>query len=77
MCFFFSLLPATMLTIIGYFVLFSSTKVEGGIQLFGKTLAIWVFFVAFAIVLMATIVTFSGFCPISEIMQQMPGVVER
>ena len=72
MCFFFSLLPATMLTVVGYFVLFSSTKVDGGVHLFGKTLAIWIFFIAITIVLMATTVTFSGLCPITEMMQHLP-----
>jgi hypothetical protein len=46
MCFIFSLIPATIFTVIGYFVLFSSTKTEGAVQKFGQVLAIWVFIVA-------------------------------
>ena len=40
MCFFVSFFPATIWTIIGYFVLFSSTKAEGRIRSFGQVLAI-------------------------------------
>lgn len=71
MCFFFSFFPATIWLIIGYFVLFSSTKTEGGIQKFGRLLSIWVFVIAALIPLMGLYVTISGFCPITEIMAQM------
>lgn len=71
MCFFFSLFPATIWLIIGYFVLFSSTKTEGGIQKFGQVLSIWVFVIAALIPLMGLYVTVYGFCPITEIMAQM------
>ena len=46
MCFFFSFIPATLWVVIGYFVLFASTKAEGAIQTFGQILAIWVFVIA-------------------------------
>ena len=42
-CFFFSLVPMTVFIILGYFVLFSSTKVEDPIRKFGQVLAIWGF----------------------------------
>jgi len=42
MCFFFSFLPATIWVVVGYFILFSSTKTQGGVQMFGRVLAIWV-----------------------------------
>lgn len=73
MCFFFSLFPATIWLIIGYFVLFSSTKTEGGVQKFGQVLSLWVFVIAALIPLMGLFVTFSGLCPITEIMEQMHG----
>ena len=44
MCFFLSFIPATAWVVIGYFVLFSSTKAEGGVQKQGQILAIWIFF---------------------------------
>lgn len=40
MCFIFSLVPATIFVTIGYFVLFSSVKIEGAMQTFARILAI-------------------------------------
>ncbi len=71
MCFFFSFLPATIWLIIGYFVLFSSTKTEGRLQKFGRILSIWVFVIAAFIPLMGLFVTLSGFCPMADIMTKM------
>ncbi len=71
MCFFFSLFPATICLIVGYFVLFSSTKTEGGIQKFGWVLSTWVFVIATLIPLMGLFVTFSGLCPMTEILEQL------
>jgi hypothetical protein len=71
MCFFFSLIPATILTVIGYFVLFSSTKAEGNVKKFGQILAIWLFIVALFPIIMGTYLTLSGLCPIDEILKSM------
>ena len=71
MCFFFSLFPATIWLIIGYFVLLSSAKTEGRIQIFGRVLSIWVFVIAAFIPLMGLFITLSGLCPITEIMAEM------
>ena len=46
MCFFFSLIPATIFVLLGYFVLVSSRKAESNIGKFGLILAIWLFIVA-------------------------------
>jgi Mn2+/Fe2+ NRAMP family transporter len=46
MCFIFSLIPATIFVVIGYFVLMSSGKAEEGVRKFGRFLAIWVFIIA-------------------------------
>ena len=35
MCFFFSLIPATIWVVLGYFILYSSTKTQGTVQRFG------------------------------------------
>jgi hypothetical protein len=43
MCFFISLIPATIWVVLGYFILFSSNKTVGEVQRFGQILAIWVF----------------------------------
>jgi hypothetical protein len=70
-CFIFSLIPATIFAVIGYFVLFSSTKAEGAVQKFGQILAIWVLIVALFFPSMGLYVTLSGLCPIGELMQTM------
>ena len=73
MCFIFSFIPATIFLVIGYFVLFSSSKAEGNIKKFGQTLAIWVFIVALFFPICGAYVTFSGLCP----MQKMEMSTER
>lgn len=69
MCFFFSFLPATIWVVVGYFVLFSSTKTQGGVQMFGRVLAIWVFVIAAFFPVMGAYVTFAGLCPIEAMIQ--------
>jgi hypothetical protein len=71
MCFFFSLMPATFFVIIGYFVLFSSTKAEGGVRRFGQVLAIWIFIIAAFFPLTGLYVTLTRSCPMGEMMQKM------
>jgi hypothetical protein len=71
MCFFFSLIPATIFVVIGYFVLFSSKKAEAPINKFGFILAIWLFIVASFFPICGAYVTLSDQCPMSKMMQQM------
>ncbi len=71
MCLFFSFLPATVWVVLGYFILFSSTKTEGSIRTFGRILAIWVFIIAGFIPLMAAYVTFADLCPLEAMLQEM------
>lgn len=71
MCFIFSFIPATIWAVIGYFVLFSSSKTEGAVHKFGKVLAIWVFIIALFFPVMGAYVSISGLCPIGEILQTM------
>ncbi len=68
MCFFISFLPATFWAVIGYFVLFSSTRAEGRVQTLGQWLAIWIFFIAVLIPSIAAYITLAGFCPLEEMM---------
>ncbi|MEE8484109.1 MAG: hypothetical protein V3S46_05880 [Nitrospinota bacterium] len=68
MCFFFSLLPATVWVVVGYFILFSSTKTEGNVQKFGRGLAVWVFIIAAFFPIMGAYVTLSGLCPFEKMM---------
>ena len=66
MCFFFSLIPATIWVVLGYFVLFSSHKAQGGIRKFGEVLAVWVFVIAAFFPLAGAYVTLAGLCPQSR-----------
>ena len=69
MCFFMSLIPATIIVVVGYFVLFSSRKAEGRIRRFGQVLAIWVFVVALFPLIGGAFVTLTDRCPIAAAMQ--------
>jgi len=69
MCFFFSLIPATVLVTIGYFVLFASAKSEAGIKTFGRILAIWIFVIALFPPIAGAYITLSGQCPIEQVMK--------
>jgi len=61
MWFFASLIPATIWVVLGYFILFSSTKSEGAVQKFGQILAVWVFVIAALLPVMGAYATLSGF----------------
>ena len=69
MCFFFSLIPATVLAVIGYFVLYTSARADGRVGAFGRVLAIWVFVVATLPPMTGAYVTLSGICPITQFVQ--------
>ncbi len=71
MCFFFSLLPATVWVTIGFFVLFASTKAEGRLAKFGQVLAIWIFIIAALFPLGGACVTLAGLCPMEAMMETM------
>ena len=71
MCFFFSFLPATFWVVVGYFVLFASTKSEGGVRTFARILAIWIFIIAAFIPLMGAYISLSGLCPLETLLQGM------
>ena len=51
MIYFLALIPATALTIAGYFVLYLSNRSEGTFQKFGKYLGFWAFTLAGLVVL--------------------------
>ena len=69
MCFFFSLLPATLWAVLDYFILFPSTKSHGTVQLFGRVLAIWVPIIAVSFPVMGAYLTFAGLCPLETMLQ--------
>ena len=68
MCFFVSFVPATFWLVVGYFVLFSSTRVEGGIKAFGVVLAIWIFLITALVPVAGAYVTLADLCPIEALM---------
>ena len=51
MIYFLALIPATALTVAGYFVLFLSNRSEGALRTFGKYLSFWAFTLAALIIL--------------------------
>ncbi|NIN35823.1 MAG: hypothetical protein GWO08_00605 [Gammaproteobacteria bacterium] len=51
--------------------MFSSTKLEGGMQLFGKILAIWIFVIASAIPLAGAYMAISDACPMKAMMEEI------
>ena len=73
MCFFFSLIPATMIVVVGYFVLFAAGKAEGTLAKFGCVLAIWIFVIALLPPLAGAYMTVSGGCPVVKMMKESGG----
>ena len=71
MVFFFSLVPATFLVVVGYFVLFSSTKTEGAVKTFGQILAIWLFILAAVLPAAGAYATYAGLPSMDAMMQSM------
>jgi hypothetical protein len=55
-----ALLPATALTIAGYFVLYLSARAEGGLRTFGRYLGFWAFTLAGLVILGALFVAAHG-----------------
>lgn len=71
MCFIFSLLPATVFTVLGYIVLYCATRSEGGVSTFGRVLAVWVFIIAVFFPLLGTYVSMAGVCPVQALFQEI------
>ena len=66
MIYFLALLPATALTIAGYFVLYLSGRSEGALRIFGKYLGFWAFTLAGLLILGAVFAAAHGghHCPV-------------
>lgn len=62
MIYFLALLPATALTIAGYFVLFLANRSEGAFRAFGKYLGFWAFTLAALVILGAIFAAAHGPC---------------
>lgn len=61
MVYFLALIPATGLTIAGYFVLYLANRSEGAFRTFGKYLAFWAFTLA-ALVVLGTVFAAAHHC---------------
>lgn len=51
MIFLISIIPATVLVVLGFFVIYTATRAEGGVKRLGKYLGVWIFFLAGASIL--------------------------
>jgi hypothetical protein len=60
MIYFLALLPATILTVAGYFVLYLSHRSEGTFRAFGKYLGFWAFTLAALVILAAIFAAAQG-----------------
>ena len=60
MIYFLALIPATMLTVAGYFVLYLSNRSEGAFRSFGKYLGFWAFALAALVILGAIFLAAHG-----------------
>lgn len=70
MFFFFSLIPATVIAVIGYFVLYASARSDGRIRTVGRVLAVWIFVLATFPPVAGAYATMTGECPLAETMHQ-------
>ena len=62
---------ATLALVLGYFILFSSTKAQGGVKTFGQVLAVWVLILAAFLPLAGAYATYAGVPAIREMMRGM------
>ena len=69
MCLFISFMPATFWAIVGYFVLFSSTKAEGRVKTFGQILGVWALVISGFIILAGAYVSMTGLCSMHMLSQ--------
>lgn len=73
MLFFYSLIPATLAVVLGYFVLFSSAKAEGGVKAFGRILAVWILILAALLPIAGAYATYAGFSPMESMRSMHSG----
>lgn len=68
MCFLFGVMPTTIWAVVGYIVLFSSTKAQGGIRTFGQIPAIWLLIFAAVFPMAGAYAVLAGLWPIDAIL---------
>ena len=69
MCFFFSFMPATFWLVVGYFVLFLSTRADGRVAIIGRALATWIFLISAAILVAGAYVTQNDMCSMQALLK--------
>ena len=69
MCFLMSFMPATFWAVVGYFVLFSSTKAEGSVKILGQVLGVWALLISGIVLLAGAYVSMTGLCSMEMLSQ--------
>ena len=69
MCFLMSFMPATFWAVVGYFVLFSSTKAKGSVKTLGQIVGGWALVVSGFILLAGAYVSMTGLCSMEVLSQ--------
>jgi hypothetical protein len=72
MIFLLSLLPTTAFVVVGYFLVYTSTRAEGALKRFGQYLGVWVFFLAGVTILGGLFASTLGIRgPMGDLMEHM------
>lgn len=71
MFFFISLIPATIWAVLGYFLLYASSRAQGLTQVLGRVLTIWVFIIAALFPMTGAYATFADLSSIVAAIQSM------
>jgi len=66
MMFLFSLVPATLVVVLGFFVLYAAGRAAGLTRAFGRVLAVWLFAIAATVPVAGAYGTLAGICPVME-----------
>jgi hypothetical protein len=54
-----------------FFVLFAASMAKGAVNVFGRILAVWIFLIALFPLVAGACVTWSGQCPMQQMMEEM------
>ncbi|MBU2675682.1 MAG: hypothetical protein KJP16_01275 [Gammaproteobacteria bacterium] len=64
-----SFMPATFWAVVGYFILFSSTRAEGNVKILGQILGGWALVISGFILLAGAYVSVTGLCTLEMLSQ--------
>lgn len=71
MYFVFSLIPATVTVVLGYFILYSSTRTLGAVKIFGQILAAWILVLGAVLPAAGAYATLAGLPSIGTMIRSM------